>query len=388
MLARRADCSAPVEWIVARWLTFVATLVIAGACTVGLVLLPRARGDRSTHLEIARDTARLGLVAVALLIPASLLRLTDQVLALRSPGDAIAATVTALLASTMWGTGFLWQGAALLVAGIGLLLVRRAPGAVSRWCIAAVGALGLCVTPALQGHAIGSEESTALAVAADIAHVVGGSLWLGTIGVIAWLGMAMRNADGELSTERASRAAARIRMLVPLVPPIALPGAALLIASGVLATWLHLRTLDDLWRDAWGRYVLAKSIAACMIVALGALNWKRIGRRLHDSSGVSSLRRALTAELLLALLILVITAILVVTPLPGESDDASRKPREGEYFGLGRPAHAWVELRSRRDGEQYAGVAIGPIFPQLSSAAPRRAPQARTVCESSGASNS
>jgi putative copper export protein len=344
-----------VEWIVARWLTFVATFLIAGACAVGLALLPRARSDNTTALDIARDTAQLGLIAVALLIPASMLRLTDQLLALRSPGDAVTATLTALLASTTWGTGFLWHTASLLVAGIGLLLVARAPDSISRWCIAAVGAIGLCVTPALQGHAIGTEERTAIAVAADIAHVVGGAMWLGTIGVVAWLGLALHNADGEVSVERATRAAARIRLLVPLIPPVALPGAALLIASGVIASWLHLRTLDDLWRDAWGRYVLAKAIAATIIVALGALNWQRLGRRLKEASGVVSLRRALTAELLLALLILVITAILVVTPLPGESDEASARRHESAYFAAGLPMPSIFDVAPPCQWQQRSG---------------------------------
>ncbi len=310
------------EWIVARWVTFVATLLIAGACAVGLALIPRIAADDDTRNAIARDATRVGIGAVLALIPASLLRLADQVMALQSPGDPILHGVEALLMSTTWGTGFLWQCTAMLVAGIGCVFASRAPPAATRvtvwWLVAALGALGLCITPALQGHAIGSEEYTALAVSADIAHVVGASIWLGALGVIGWLSVSLPNADGVVAPGRDALAAARLRVLVPLVPPIALPGAALLIVSGVVASWLHLRDVSDLWREEWGRYVLAKTIIVSVIVLLGALNWRKLGPQMAREASVAALRKSLVTELILALLVLVITAVLVVTPLPGE----------------------------------------------------------------------
>ena len=59
------------------------------------------------------------------MIPASLLRLADQVLALRSPGDPLRASLEALLGATTWGTGFSWQTAALLLTLAALVLAAR-----------------------------------------------------------------------------------------------------------------------------------------------------------------------------------------------------------------------------------------------------------------------
>ncbi|MBC7844810.1 MAG: CopD family protein [Gemmatimonadaceae bacterium] len=306
------------EWIIARWVTFVATLLVTGACAVALALAPRFTGDEETRHAMTRDAARLGIGAILALIPASFLRLADQVMALRSPGDPILQGVDVLLMSTTWGSGFLWQSAATLVAGIGCWLAARHPRATPWWLVATAGALGLCATPALQGHAIGSEERTALAVAADVAHVFGGSVWLGALGVIAWLSITLPNADGVRDPDHSARADARLRALVPLVPPLALTGAVLLIVSGVVATVMHLQAVSDLWLVAWGRYVLAKTVLVCVIVALGALNWRRLGPRLALHADVSAMRKSLVTELLLALLVLIITAMLVVTPLPGE----------------------------------------------------------------------
>ncbi len=306
------------EWIVARWVTFVASLLVTGACMIGLLMLPHTGVDRETRDALSADTALVGVIACLAFIPATLLRLTDQVLALRSPDDPLLAGARALLGSTTWGTGFLWQSAALLLALAALMVARRAPARRSAWLLAMGGAAGLCVTPALQGHAIGSEQFTALAVSADIAHVIGASLWLGTLGTIALLGVALSDPNGVTSPERTRRTDARLALLVPLVPRVALPGAALLLASGVTATVLHLTTLDDLWRTEWGRYVLAKAVLIVVILALAALNWRRLGPRVQEASGVAPLRRALLIELGVAALLLLVTAVLVVTPLPGE----------------------------------------------------------------------
>ncbi len=306
------------EWIFARWLTNVATVLIVGACAVGLALLPRLVADGATRAAIAADAARTGIIACCAMIPASFMRLADQILALRSPGDPLLIGAGPLLRSTMWGAGFLWQCLALVVAFVGLWACRRTSHRAWPWLVATVGAAGLCATPALQGHAIGNEMYTTIALTADIAHVIGAGVWIGGISVIGWLGVAIPNADGIVVPTQAALADARLRQLVPLVPPIALSGAALLTTSGVAASVLPLRGVGDLWSTGWGRYVMLKAVLLLIIVTLGALNWRRLGPRLRDATGVTALRRSLLIELALAAVVLVVTAILVVTPLPGE----------------------------------------------------------------------
>lgn len=307
------------EWIIARWVTFVATVLACGACALALAVLPRTTADDDARLGIARDGARVGLVAALALIPAGFMRLADQLFALRADGDPVMAGLSPLLTATTWGTGFLWQSAATLAALAGFAHALGAPLTRVRWLLPALACAGLCATLSLQGHAIGSETYTSLAVAADIAHVAGAGLWLGTIGVIGLLGVALPDNDGSVSPVRATRADARLRLLIPLVPPVALPGAALLLISGVLATVLKLTDVRELWSDTWGRYVLVKTGTVLIVMALGATNWRRLGPRLTVTDGVPALRKSLVIELAMALLVLLITAVLVVTPLPGES---------------------------------------------------------------------
>ncbi|MES3035713.1 MAG: CopD family protein [Gemmatimonadota bacterium] len=306
------------EWIIARWVTFTATVLALGACAVAVAVLPRVAADDAARRSLARDSATVGIGAALALIPASLMRLLDQLLALRSEGEPLLAGAGPLLTSTTWGTGFAWQSAATLLALTGFAFVRGAPTSAVRWLVPTLASVALCVTPALQGHAIGSETLTMLAVGADITHVAGAGLWLGAIGVMALLGTSLKNADGVHSPARAERADARLRLLVPLIPPVAIPGAALLLVSGTVATVLKLRAASDLWTETWGRYVLLKVSLVLVVLAFGALNWRRLGPRIAATDGVPALRKALITELLLALAVLLVTAILVVTPLPGE----------------------------------------------------------------------
>ncbi len=299
-------------------MTFVATVLVAGGCSIGLAVIPRTAIDDLGRRLTARDAARVGIGACLALIPASFLRLADQVLALQSPGDPMFTGLDALLRSTTWGTGFLWQSASLLLALAALMLASRRPQATSLWIVATIGAIGLCATPAMQGHAIGNENYTAIAVTADVAHVLGAGLWLGGIGVIGFLGVTLPNADGVVVRERAALADARLRLLVPLIPPVALTGAVLLLISGVISTVLGLRELNELWTTEWGRYVSIKVALVACIVALGALNWRRLGKRLDALTGVKALRKSLLTELGIAALVLMVTALLVVTGLPGE----------------------------------------------------------------------
>jgi copper transport protein len=103
-----------------------------------------------------------------------------------------------------------------------------------------------------------------------------------------------------------------------MIAPVALSGAALLVVSGVTTTLLQLGEWHELWSTTWGRYVALKVLLMLAIAALGARNWRQFGPRLAQAGVDRRLRRTLGAELGLAALVVLITALLVVTPLPGE----------------------------------------------------------------------
>lgn len=306
------------EWILARWLTYAALALLAGAACVGTLLAPRTADDDT----LPRDCARLAVGAVLALLPASLLRLVDQLSALQSPGDAPWTGLGALLFSTTWGTGFTAQLALHGAAAASAWSAARAPRSRAAWGALVASALALCATPSLQGHAIAAEGKEWWAVASDVLHVIGASAWLGTIATVAWTTLAVRGDDVRaddpaFAAERARRDA-RLLALVAIVPPVALAGAATLVASGVSASLVHLTAPRDLWASEWGRYLAVKTALAAIVLALGALNWRRLVPRAVASRDPRALRRAIGAELAVAALVLLVTALLVVTPPPGE----------------------------------------------------------------------
>lgn len=310
------------EWILARWLGYAALAVLLGAAFVGTVLVPRLARRGAHDDTLPRDAARLALAAAIALIPASLLRLADQLVALQSPGDAPWTGLDALLRYTTWGSGFVAQGILHLVAGLAAWRLVRASGSRIAWGTLVAAALMLCATPSLQGHAIAAEGREWRAVASDVVHVVGASAWLGTLVAIGWLTLVVRGdgvrvGDPAFEAERARRDD-RLRTLTALVPPVALGGAALLVIAGVASSLVHLTAVADLWTSEWGRYLAVKATLAAVVLALGARNWRVTVPRALDGAPVTPLRRTLALELAAAALVLLVTAILVVTPPPGE----------------------------------------------------------------------
>ena len=310
------------EWILARWLTYAALALLVGAALVAPVLAPRLARRGTLDASLAADAARLAFGAAMALVPASALRLTDQLVALQSPGDAPWTGLGALLGATTWGTGFVAQALCHAVAAAAAWWAVRTPTSRGAWGLLSAAATLLCATPSLQGHAIATEGREGWAVVGHTLHVLGASAWIGTVTAIGWLVLAVRRDgattdDPAFAAERVRRDA-RLRALAPQLAPIALVGAAALLVGGVTGALLHLTALADLWVTPWGRYLAVKTGLAAAVLAVGALNWRRLVPRVATGGAVLPLRRAIATELTVAALVLLVTAILVVTPPPGE----------------------------------------------------------------------
>ena len=97
---------------------------------------------------------------------------------------------------------------------------------------------------------------------------------------------------------------------------MALASAAVLFMSGAAGAWLQLGSVAALFTSAYGRLLLMKLALLVGIAALGALNWRRFVPRLAAARGVSALRASTGAELTLAIIVLLVTAVLTATPPP------------------------------------------------------------------------
>ena len=304
-------------YVAIRWLSFTALLGILGV--VGfeyLVARPvrrRGRPGSQAATDAARERAAvLGAAAAALLIAGALARLVAQAAAMQEPGAPSGmALLPTILPRTVWGWGWLLQVVAAAAALATFLRMRRDPA--RGWTVALVAAAALAVTPALAGHAAAARQAAPLPVVADSLHVLGAGGWLGTLFALLLAGVpaAMRLDSG-----------ARVSVLADLVnafSPAALVFAGLAAATGLFATWLHLGSLPALWQSGYGRTLLLKLGILTGVAATGFYNWRWVRPVLQGEHGAARLRRSAGVELLIALGVILVTAVLVATPPPGEA---------------------------------------------------------------------
>lgn len=83
-----------------------------------------------------------------------------------------------------------------------------------------------------------------------------------------------------------------------------------LVAVGVLLLWQMLGTVDALWLSAYGKLMLIKLAGVALMLFLATINKFRLTPRLRagDRSGLTELRRSIAAEIVVAGLILLVTA--------------------------------------------------------------------------------
>lgn len=293
--------------VVVRWLTFAALLGVIGVAAFRWLVLRAVAPFSTPALAIGaeRGARRLGLLLVVSLLVAVLARLVAQWAALGGVGAET--SMGSVLATTQWGWGWMLQLLGASTALAGLLLARRSRGA---WAIVLGAAFMLGVSPALSGHAAATGALAPVTIAADAAHVLGAGAWIGTLLVLVLAGLPATLALP--SGERGSAAA----LLVNRFSPVALGAATLLVLSGAVSAWAHLGSLAALLGTTYGRTLVVKLALVVLVAALGAFHWRRARPALGTEDSARSLRRSAAAELAIAALVLVVTAILVATPPP------------------------------------------------------------------------
>ena len=256
-----------------------------------------------------------------------------------SLGQVTNAALWRAVAKTRFGTAALLRVALLGVASALVLQFARRRHLVWRVGAATV-AVGLLVSVAMAGHAT-TGLHPAVGMAADLVHLGAASVWLGGLVGLAIvlasppraraIGAAVNtNAnthtfapigtnvdtvdgavavdidDGEQSIEGSEPSR---RELTMRFSRIALGSVAALVASGTVQSWRQVGSLAGLW-TGYGHLLLWKLAAVAGVVAL-AFSSRRALRRWRASGGPGGLRRSVTGELAIGLVVLAITAALV-----------------------------------------------------------------------------
>ena len=292
----------------ARWLGYIGLFFVIGAATFRLIArgLPAGPGDRVRAL--LPRTRRIGLTGAALLLLSILLRLWFQAREFTDPGAPLeAATVRLIVLETAWGTGWRWQLALAAAAAAGFGVAARWRGG---WMVALLAGGASAVAATLTGHAVEHPWGTAAGVALHSIHLLGGSVWLGTLAAML---LTIFGRRGE--PEGAERETV-VAVAVHAYSPLALAAGGTAIAAGLVTGFNYVGTVAAAIGTGYGRLLLLKLALVLLVAGIGAWNWRRVRPALGAAPGAGRLRRSATAELLLGTILLVVTAVLVALPAP------------------------------------------------------------------------
>jgi putative copper export protein len=198
-------------------------------------------------------------------------------------------------------SAFEFKLAMLALALVGFALVRVASSV--GWTLAAMGILFAVLQPLYTGKLSGKVNAV---------HVLAASTWLGTLMVLAVVGI-----RGVIKSATAGQQRSELVCdLVNSFSPLALMAATIVGITGLTTAWLHLKRLSSLWTTSYGMTLVVKLILVAIVVSLGAWNWRRVRPSLGDEGSELTIRRSATMELTFAALVLIVTSVLVTLPSP------------------------------------------------------------------------
>lgn len=280
---------------------FIAQFLAAGGIGFRYFALrsPRIEADRPFYADAAQRAAIAGIVGVAM----SVLLMVYGLPALAARRHTTAVALLTSDVQTMLQAIFL----VVALAGFAVAAMRVAAG----WPIAAIGV----VVGSLRAVFTGKWASLVNPV-----HVLAAGFWIGTLFVLVTAGLSalLRN---ESTRERRGVIAAD---MVNGFSPLALTMGGVVVLFGVITAWRHLHILSNLWTTPYGITLIVKLVFVATVFVLGAWNWRRQRPILGSEPAAVAIRRSSTAELTVAGIVLVITALLVSLPSPRPPGAAPR----------------------------------------------------------------
>ncbi len=302
------------EWLgaAARWVAYLATLVILGACGFRAGVLGTLLSAGSEVVQDAdRRAARTGLWAALALLTILTVKLYAQAGSFVEPDEPITRElVTTVIGDTAWGKGWTSQ---MLAAGLALAGFAVAGAHRAGWLMAFVGATTVALATPLTGHAVAAERAGIWGYPLDVMHVLGSGVWLGSLAVMLIAGFtAVRRL------EPASRGQ-RVAAMVHAFSPLALTGVTMLGLAGVILAGRYLDwSVSALWTSGYGRTLALKLLLLGGVAGTGAYNWKVLKPVLGTEAGARRITRSGLVELGLGTILLLVTAWLVHLPMPGD----------------------------------------------------------------------
>ena len=304
--------------VLSRWMVFTGLLTAVGSLVFRVLILPRhslyTQLSEEEHLfDRVTDAAYFGVFAICLLLLGSLGRLVAQFAVFRDPYASLTNEFSLLLGGTTWGQAWIWQVVFGIIALFAFIAAGRRHKIISAtpWILAGLAVVVLSITPAFSGHAYGSESWMIALVIGDFIHVTAAGVWLGTLFVIVGTIAISKWRGGHVPKDD-------IIGWITSFSPLALASAVAIGITGIFASWIHVDEISSMWISPYGQRLSLKLAALLVVLGCGAFNWKRSRNYVQTSPEPAQLPLIATIEIAGGLVILLVTAILVATPIPGE----------------------------------------------------------------------
>jgi copper transport protein len=233
------------------------------------------------------------------------------------------------------GTGhtLVWQGlgVALTGAAVAWLVHRRTVRALA---VVAVSAAGTMLLHAMAGHAAASGRFAWFDVLVQWLHLMAVGVW---VGGLVWLLVATRSEDGSARADGIKRFSTMAGIALAVV---ALTGLQRAISEvGGPTAW------NRLFHTSFGITLLVKVGLFAGLVALGARNrFVNVPGAARSATRLSSLRRTVSAEVLVAAGVLGVTAVLTQLP-PAATVVETRRPAVQNVVATGNDFATTVRVR-------------------------------------------
>ena len=298
----------------AKLVSYCAFYGLVGGLAVQLIIVPLCQRN-ATHLQQFPKTIghRMQFVTVgsaALLVCGSLVRLYAQTYSVFGLDESVTLELLRLVAlETRWGNQWMPQVYATGIVAVGavLLLARSKVG----WWLTASGVVALAITLPLTGHAMSYWEDSALPWLLQVGHGVAAALWLGTLLAVV---VVLRSVQTSATVDSHQLSAA----LVKSFSPVAVGAVSVVLLTGFTTGVFYVEHWNQLWETTYGLVLLGKVLLGLVTGAVGAYNWKIMRPRLDTADGARVLIRSARLELVIAVMVLTLTAVLVHLPMPHE----------------------------------------------------------------------
>jgi len=307
---------------VVRWLEYLCYALLGGGVAFLIICWPEGGGRRGTGRLIA--ASGIGLLLSTLLG-----------LLLQGPYGAgvglrqvfSGSLVRTTLQGNLGPASEARELMSLLAVGAAAFMFPRLPAASAR-ARRAYGVLWMVLITAIAASwAVYDHASTGIqapwGIPDDIIHLDAMAVWIGGLAMLARFTLRLPAVHGRPDADLVTGAAVTRAVLTPEAAravrrfsPIALGCVGAIVASGAYQTWREVGAWGALFHTAYGLLILAKIAGLLVLIALGYLaRWfiRRGSARAELVPSLRRLRRSVAAELITAVVILALTALLVNT---------------------------------------------------------------------------